>query len=156
LEECENLIKAFEESGQRKAYTNRSFTTLLWTRISSFIPSRLQGHDALGIWSRLSFSRKDVTGQYESNRKHIGRYLVRRDYSEFSILNLLMYLNKVEEGGDTVFLDTNGTVHAISPLTGSLIIFSNDIEHHGTGVIKGQKYILNGNIMFRNRYYNCN
>lgn len=63
---------------------------------------------------------------------------------EKSIYSLLIYLNDDFTGGTTLFDSCE-----IVPTQGMATFFPHDVEHAGTMVTKGIKYVMRGNILFR-------
>ena len=56
----------------------------------------------------------------------------------------MIYLNDTYLGGATTFDKV-----VIQPKQGTALIFQHDLEHEGTAVDKGIKYVLRTDIMFR-------
>ena len=56
----------------------------------------------------------------------------------------MIYLNDNYEGGETTF-----TSLKIEPKQGTALLFFNDLEHEGSSVKQGIKYVLRTDIMFR-------
>lgn len=87
----------------------------------------------------------------EKNKKYLSRGGQR-------MITALVYLNDVEEGGDTIFTKLKISV---KPKKGRLLVFENFIkdtnelnllsEHTGSAVIKGEKYAFN--LWFREDKY---
>jgi predicted 2-oxoglutarate/Fe(II)-dependent dioxygenase YbiX len=65
------------------------------------------------------------------------------DYYEGSrrVVSALLYLNDVEEGGETDFVQDDEIISVI-PQAGNLVIFDADVIHRGNKVINGIKYTL--------------
>jgi hypothetical protein len=59
------------------------------------------------------------------------------------IFNVMLYLNNVEEGGETEFLIQK---RRIKPSAGTVVLFPSGYTrvHRGNPPISGDKYILNG------------
>jgi len=57
---------------------------------------------------------------------------------------LMIYLNDNFVGGETTFRNLK-----IHPKKGSCLVFFHDLEHEGTKLISGEKYILRTDIMYR-------
>lgn len=74
-----------------------------------------------------------------------------RNHSERSFYSFLIYLNEVEEGGNTDFIVEPEI--SISPKTGLGLIFQHPIQHEGTLVTKGIKYVLRTDVMYRGDSY---
>ena len=76
-------------------------------------------------------------------KKHKDQSYIRND-SEASYYTILIYLNDNYIGGETVFDEIT-----INPKAGTALIFRHDLEHTGSEVRSGIKYILRTDIMFR-------
>jgi prolyl 4-hydroxylase len=66
--------------------------------------------------------------------------------TERSLYSLLIYLNDNFEGGSTLFDNCE-----VKPIQGRATFFPHELEHSGTLVTKGFKYVLRGNIMFKKK-----
>ena len=76
-------------------------------------------------------------------KRHRDGERVVSDY-EKSYFSLLIYLNDNYEGGTTLFDNCE-----IFPKTGLACFFPHKLEHSGTIVNSGNKFILRGNILFK-------
>ncbi|KAL9654690.1 hypothetical protein ABK040_006752 [Willaertia magna] len=74
-------------------------------------------------------------------------------FVEQSFLTMLIYLNNVEEGGDTQFFDNLTKVETfnIKPKRGSAVIFLHELLHQGNDVLKGCKYLLRTDICYKKK-----
>jgi hypothetical protein len=63
-----------------------------------------------------------------------------------SHLALLVYLDRVEEGGATSFPEAG--LRAV-PRPGSAVLFQNATLHAGEEVVRGQKHVLRADVMYR-------
>lgn len=76
-------------------------------------------------------------------KKHTdGAFVISED--NLSKYSLLIYLNDNFSGGETIFDGLK-----IKPSTGDALVFPHNLEHAGSVVIDGYKYVLRGNIMFK-------
>ena len=76
-------------------------------------------------------------------KKHRDQSYIRNE-NESSYHTLLIYLNENFIGGETTFENLK-----IKPKKGSCLIFFHDLEHEGTKLTSGKKYILRTDIMYR-------
>ena len=58
----------------------------------------------------------------------------------------MIYLNEDMIGGETKF-----NHHSIKPATGKALIFKHELVHEGSKVIKGIKYVLRTDVMYRRK-----
>ena len=68
-----------------------------------------------------------------------------RNDSECSFYTFLIYLNDNFVGGETEF--QNGTV--ITPGKGDLLVFYHPLPHQGNPILKGTKYVLRTDVMYK-------
>ena len=79
----------------------------------------------------------------EQFKKHRDQSFIRNEI-EASYFTFMIYLNDNYDGGETTF--NHLTIH---PKQGMGLIFQHDLEHEGAPVIKGIKYVLRTDIMYR-------
>lgn len=147
-----------------------AFHDLLWSRVSPFVPPKMDGRVARGINRRFRVYRyvpgaeyrchidgawppsgilPDDTYVYDSSPK---------DKKQSSLFTFLIYLNDDFEGGETTFFvpaAREGTLNAypVKPVMGAAAIFPHGetrgaLLHEGTGVRKGAKYIIRTDIEY--------
>jgi hypothetical protein len=63
-----------------------------------------------------------------------------------SLLTLMVYLNDDFEGGDTDFPEQETRV---VPKTGTALWFQHMLLHSGTRVVRGVKYVLRSDVLYR-------
>lgn len=112
----------------------------LWQRCEVYVPKFLGGWQAVGVNERLRFYRYDLGQQFEWH--YDGAF--ERENGERSKLTFMIYLNDGFEGGETSFESTS-----IVPQTGLALFFVHQIRHKGQPVIRGRKYVLRTDVMYR-------
>ena len=112
----------------------------LWRQCEAFVPKFLGGWQAVGVNERLRFYRYDLGQQFEWH--YDGAF--ERENGERSKLTFMIYLNEGFEGGETSFETTS-----IVPQTGLALFFVHQIRHKGQPVIRGRKYVLRTDVMYR-------
>lgn len=74
---------------------------------------------------------------------------------ETSFLTLQLYLNQEFQGGETNFLndveDWSTESVAVTPKTGSVLIFQHDLLHEGAPTTSGKKFVIRTDVMFTNK-----
>ena len=158
--ECQDIIDASEQSGfevapittlngpvlntmirnnSRHLFFDEAKATVIWAKISSFFPA---------IKNSIPYGLNDMFRVY---RYHEGeRFMKHRDGSysksetEFSFYTFIVYLNDNFEGGTTTF-----DRFEITPKTGSALCFPHPVKHSGSKVVKGVKYALRTDVMYR-------
>lgn len=166
--ECTSLIAGSEAIGY--GYTNllkwyrgnlrliiydTSLADKLWPRLSSYFPTTVEEggvqYDVVGLnecWRCAKYFPKDrfsshVDGFYADESLHLK-----------SMFTINIYLNDcpVDSGGQTVFC-MNGQLTSIEPLAGLCLAFrqptSKRYLHEGTEVLKGLKYLIRSDVMYR-------
>lgn len=144
--------------------TDTAFHDTLWSRISPFVPARVNGRVARGLNRRFRVYRYVPGAEY---RTHIDgawppsgilpddTYVYDAspaDKKQSSLFTFLIYLNDEFEGGETTFFlpaAREGTLNAypVRPVMGGGVVFPHGdtrgaILHEGTGVRKGAKYVI--------------
>lgn len=76
-------------------------------------------------------------------RKHRDQSFIRNG-NEWSFYTFMIYLNDEFEGGATSFNQID-----IVPKLGDCLVFLHDLEHEGSTLTKGIKYVLRTDIMYR-------
>jgi len=114
----------------------------IWQIVRGYLPKVINGRVALGLNERFRFYR------YEKGEKfayHMDGYF-RRENGEQSMLTFMIYLNEEFEGGETNFMNGDGTT--IKPETGMVLAFNHTLFHEGSEVLKGKKYVLRSDVMY--------
>ncbi|KAJ3290542.1 hypothetical protein HDU79_003157 [Rhizoclosmatium sp. JEL0117] len=141
-EECTSLIAATEELGYEQALLNIGYGRQILDE--SVRKSKRCIVDSVPladkIWERIK-SYVPQTVPFGNNTLPDG--------SELSVLTLQLYLNVVEEGGETTMWSDRGDVEVAVPCeVGKAIVFSHPIEHEGSEVTRGVKYVMRSDIMY--------
>lgn len=164
-QECHHLIENSEKIGYEKA----SITTIigqvmmphvrnntrvmvddpklaewLFERARPLLPESLSGGwQLVGLNERLRYYRYDPGQKFAP---HYDGYF-ERNRLERSHLTFMIYLNDGFEGGETKFLEKDRPV--ITPKQGSALIFVHRQLHEGAALLKGRKYVLRTDVMYR-------
>ncbi len=126
-------------NNSRIIFIDENLAERMWKRVGPFI--RPIGNSVPVGLNEMFRYYKYEPGQ--SFKKHTDQSFIRNDV-EASYYTLLIYLNDDFTGGDTRFNEI-----AISPAKGSALIFLHALEHSGSTVKKGMKYVLRTDIMFK-------
>lgn len=127
-------------NNDRVLYTNEKWAAELWQRIKPIAPASIGNSIAIGLNELFRFYRYHPGQQF---KRHIDNSFIRNE-TEASYYTLLIYLNDNFAGGET----TIGKL-SIKPKQGSALIFLHNLEHEGTALIAGIKYVLRTDIMYR-------
>lgn len=112
----------------------------LWEKLQPFAPAQLGRSAACGLNELFHFYR------YQRGHKFRGHY----DEScicnaqEASYFTFMVYLNDNFQGGDTTFRDVG-----IRPRQDMALIFLHSLYHEGSEMMRGVKYVLRSDVMYR-------
>jgi prolyl 4-hydroxylase len=127
-------------NNSRIIFKDEALAERIWQRIQPFCVPKFGYMTAIGLNEMFRFYKYSRGQQFKA---HIdGSY--ERNETESSLYTLMIYLNESFLGGDTWFEDL-----VIKPKTGMALIFKHDLLHEGREVIKGEKYVLRTDIMYK-------
>jgi len=159
--ECANLIRFSEEQGYEESFIkvqsamklvsgirhsyrfihyNNNFANQWWLKLKTYCPLDLDATLAVGIHERFRFYKYQSGHRFDRHKDT--RYT--RTADEKSKLSFVLYLNESFEGGVTAF-DTL----TITPKTGRLLYFKQNLYHEGTPVLSGTKYVIRSEVMYK-------
>jgi predicted 2-oxoglutarate/Fe(II)-dependent dioxygenase YbiX len=162
-EECDELIARSEAIGYETAAVGgelipqlrnngRAFledaglADDLWRKAAPFIPQKRDTEEACGLHERFRFYRYETAEQF--GRHYDGA--VQRGNAEESKLTFMIYLSDVDEGGTTNFYAPGSVLQfEVQPRRGKALIFDHYRLHEGAPVLKGRKYVLQTDVMYR-------
>ena len=160
-EQCEQCIRDTETKGYRDApinsdrgqrvvksvrnnkrvmYADVHLADSIWKELSVHVPQKIGNSTAIGLNEMFRFYRYNPGEEFKRHRDQ--SYI--RSNSEASYYTFMIYLNDNFEAGETSFADIN-----IRPITGMALIFLHSLEHAGSPIKKGTKYVLRSDIMYR-------
>jgi hypothetical protein len=123
-----------------------ALATTLWDRARPFLPVISAQWKAVGFNERFRYYR------YERGEKFAPHYdgYFDRDPNERSHLTFMIYLNEGFEGGETHFYDDFGALRfSVRPEKGMALVFAHRQLHEGAAVLRGRKYVLRTDVMYR-------
>ncbi|CAF4566427.1 unnamed protein product [Rotaria sp. Silwood1] len=144
----EKLMTDFRDS-DRCIIDDVNMANILFQRIESFLPKTCNGYHLVGLNERLRFLRYGPGQKFEP---HMDGVYAREDGSgEKSMLTVQLYLNEGYKGGETTFIHHTASSKNVPcvPRTGMVLIFSHHIVHEGSKLIKGRKYTVRTDVMYR-------
>ncbi|MES2777293.1 MAG: 2OG-Fe(II) oxygenase [Bacteroidota bacterium] len=134
------VVRSDVRNNLRVLFKDVALAESLWESVQPFCLQKFGSSIAIGLNEMFRFYKY---GRGQQFKQHMdGSY--ERNESEFSLYTLMIYLNEDFLGGDTSFEDL-----IIKPKTGMALIFKHDLLHAGREVIKGEKYVLRTDIMYR-------
>jgi hypothetical protein len=142
-------------SNTRVMFDDPGLALGLWRRLQALAPPRaVDGRDqecrAIGLNERIRLFR------YEKQQRFAPHYdgSFQRHIHEGSLLTFMVYLNDDFQGGETRFYtEGNRARLAVSPRQGTALLFVHNQLHEGAPVIRGRKYVLRSDVMYRS--LNC-
>lgn len=130
-------------SNDRSMMKDAAFAQEIFERARPRIPEHVFGRDVVGLNELFRCYRYRAGMHFAPHTD--GAY--ERNESERSFYSFLIYLNDVEEGGETNFLVEPEI--SIEPRPGLGVIFQHPIPHEGAAVKAGVKYVLRTDVMYR-------
>jgi predicted 2-oxoglutarate/Fe(II)-dependent dioxygenase YbiX len=164
-EECEAFIARSEQLGYADAPINTSLGPLLrkdirdnqrlllddpglaaawWHRTKGLLVEDWFGWKAVGMNERFRFYRYDLGQRFAPHMDGC----FRRDNGEQSYFTFLVYLNDGFEGGATAFHEGRASLQ-VTPERGKALVFYHRQLHEGMPVVRGRKYVLRTDVMYR-------
>ncbi|NJO01288.1 MAG: oxidoreductase, 2OG-Fe(II) oxygenase [Bacteroidia bacterium] len=127
-------------NNDRVFYESAELAELLFQRSRLYLIPKI-GHSTLvGLNERFRFYRYQPGHRFKGHQD--GRFI--RNEVEASYFTFMIYLNEGFKGGETTFLQ-----HTIKPQQGMALVFLHKLFHEGSEVIKGVKYVLRSDVMYR-------
>lgn len=127
-------------NNNRVLYTNPHLANQIWKRLEHFAPGKIGNSKATGLNELFRFYKYQSGQEFKRHRDQ--SYI--RNEIEASYYTFMIYLNDNYEGGETIFDNL-----IIQPKQGMALIFLHDLEHEGSPVKQGTKYVLRTDIMFK-------
>lgn len=129
-------------------------TESLWDRLEPELPERwrardmmqryaLGPHHAVGLNERVRWYRYREGQRF---RPHVDKAFVGED-GRVSCHTILVYLNTLESGATR--LELAREERRIEPQTGLMLCFGHHLMHEGMPVVRGTKYVLRTDLMWR-------
>ena len=127
-------------NNQRILFNNPTLAQELWSEVIPFVRTKLGNSQAIGLNELFRFYKYEIGQEF---KRHRDQSFIRNE-AEASYFTFMIYLNDDFEGGETIFKELT-----IQPKKGTCLIFFHDLEHEGTKLSSGQKYILRTDVMYR-------
>ena len=129
-------------NNERLIYENEALAKELWIKVKDYVPKETHYGKAIGLNERFRFYKYFPGQEFKPHQD--GSYI--RNIHEWSSYTFMIYLNEDMIGGETKF-----NHHSIKPATGKALIFKHELVHEGSKVIKGIKYVLRTDVMYRRK-----
>jgi prolyl 4-hydroxylase len=134
--------KRLEEfrNNDRIIYKDFALANEIWKELEPFALLQIGNSKAIGLNELFRFYKYQIGQQF---KKHRDQSFIRNEF-ECSYFTFMIYLNDNYEGGETTFNHL-----LIKPKQGMALLFLHDLEHEGTSVTNGIKYVLRTDVMYR-------
>lgn len=133
-------VVAHVRNNNRVLYKDLELAIKLWEQVKTFAPRQIGNSSAIGLNELFRFYKYQPGQEF---KKHRDQSFIRNS-TEASYYTFMIYLNDNYISGETTFNDLT-----IVPKTGTALIFLHDLEHEGSAVTEGTKYVLRTDIMYR-------
>lgn len=130
----------FVRNNNRVIYKDLKLANDLWLELKDSAPQEIGDSIAIGLNELFRFYRYQPGQQFKRHRDQ--SYI--RNSMEASYFTFMIYMNDDFKGGTTTFDDL-----VVTPKKGSALVFHHYLEHEGSEVLEGTKYVLRTDIMFR-------
>jgi hypothetical protein len=124
---------------------HRIFNQKFWTHLA--YKAYLKEYDILEDCGKHIITVNKIQKSVPGQGYHVWHFEASQLASSSRLLTYIVYLNDVEEGGETEFLYQH---KRIPPKQGTIVIFPASFTHthRGNTVLKGNKYIMTGWVEF--------
>jgi prolyl 4-hydroxylase len=112
----------------------------IWEKLKDIAPREIGNSQSVGLNELFRFYRYEPGQQFKWHRD--GSFI--RNQFEASYYTFMIYLNDNFSGEDTTF-----TKLSIKPQKGTALIFLHRLEHAGSQVTEGVKYVLRTDIIYK-------
>ena len=135
------VVNAQIRNNDRAMIDKPEWAAELWSRMQSYFPSTSKAVP-IGLNERFRFYRYHP---HQYFKPHLDGSFVRNP-QERSLWTLLIYLNSDMQGGETELFWHDVS---IQPEAGLLLAFLHRQPHAGTEIVRGVKYVLRSDVMYR-------
>ncbi len=162
VEECDAFLNRFEQeqfeqakvnlhgkqimrkdvrNNDRYIFFDQELAEELWEKTKPYMNKTFGSYEAIGLNEMFRVYKYTQGQRFKMHRD--GSY--HRNNKECSYFSFLIYLNDDFEGGETEFYGFS----TVKPKKGTVLIFRHPHRHEGKELIKGTKYVLRSDIMYR-------
>lgn len=134
------LIVEEIRNNKRVIFKDFSLAEEIWSALKLLAPQKIGNSKVVGINELFRFYKYQVGQEF---KKHRDQSFIRNEI-EASYFTFMIYLNDDFGGGETLFSDI-----LVKPQIGKALIFLHQLEHEGTAVTKGIKYVLRTDLMYK-------
>ncbi len=137
------VIKENYRNNDRHMFDDPELANHFTKKLKSYIDDSDKEWSFCGLNERFKIYRYHVGQNFAM---HTDAQYSRND-NERSFQTIIIYLNENYEGGETEFFGMD----TIMPKTGLAVVFYHHLMHEGLPVVKGTKYALRTDVMYKKR-----
>jgi prolyl 4-hydroxylase len=137
----EQLIVKGIRNNDRILYESQHLAEKFFGKSKPFLEQNIGLYEIKDLNEMFRFYKYSVGQRFKMHRD--GSF--ERNNEECSFYTFLIYLNDDFVGGETEFKD----LFTIKPKTGSLLVFLHPHKHEGKILLKGNKYALRSDVMYK-------
>jgi prolyl 4-hydroxylase len=138
-EKGQQVVKSVRNNN-RVLHTDVALADMLWRQLMPFAPRQIGNSVAIGLNELFRFYKYQPGQEF---KKHRDQSYIRNEW-EASYYTFMIYLNDDYTGGETTFNDIT-----IQPQQCMALLFLHSLEHEGSPVTTGTKYVLRTDIMYK-------
>ncbi|MFO0875950.1 MAG: 2OG-Fe(II) oxygenase [Gemmataceae bacterium] len=138
------LLRKDVRDNQRIVVDDPDLATTWWDRARELLVEEWYGWKVVGLNERFRFYRYDPGQRFAPHKDGC----FQRDTGEQSWFTFLVYLNDDYEGGATAFHQGWNSLR-VTPERGKALVFYHRQIHEGMPVVRGRKYVLRTDVMYR-------
>jgi len=127
-------------NNNRVIYKDDALANTLWLKAKDLVPAKRGNSIAYGLNELFRFYKYQPGQEFKKHRDN--SYIKNSD--EASYYTFMIYLNDNYTGGHTTFNKLS-----IAPKQGMALVFYHYLEHSGSPVESGTKYVLRTDVMYR-------
>lgn len=135
-----HIVATSVRNNERVIFTSFDLAQSLWLLLEPFAPAQIGKSVAIGLNEMFRFYKYQPGQKFKRHRDQ--SYM--RNAHEASYYTFMIYLNDDYEGGTTTFNNIT-----INPKQGTALVFLHSLEHEGSTVTSGTKYVLRTDVMYR-------
>ena len=144
----ENIINKHLRSSEKIEYVNENLFNFVDLHVIAKLNQNNKTHEFYLVRNDLEVIKYKEGDYFKKHQDYINF-----NSNEFRNYTFLICLKACQEGGETVlYLDANDInvqteIKSTAKKEGSILLFQKDVIHEGKEILKGEKYILKGNLL---------
>ncbi|MEM9363592.1 MAG: 2OG-Fe(II) oxygenase [Bacteroidota bacterium] len=131
-------------NNKRVLFESKELADEIFLDLKGYLPEKIGNSSIVGLNELFRFYKYEPGQEF---KKHKDQSFIRNE-TEASYFTFMIYLNDKFVGGETTFDGIK-----ITPRKGNCLIFLHDLEHEGSKLIEGTKYVLRTDLMYKLNEY---